>query len=140
MLNRNAFVSECKIGYSGPNCSKSCVYPAYGLKCSLQCNCFKENCNFRSGCLDIPTSKSIIVLISIATVCPKLIYYSNKCFSFMITEIYEVRNKIIVRVKSHISLENITMHVLRMSEKYVDKRRFLVDCTYVVVTITLSFQ
>lgn len=70
-IGMNAFVSECKIEFSGPNCSKSCIYPTYGLKCASECYCSIENCNFRSGCLDKPTSKSINVFKSIVTVCRK---------------------------------------------------------------------
>ncbi|XP_052683073.1 zinc finger protein zfp-1-like isoform X1 [Crassostrea angulata] len=43
--------TECKIGYSGLNCSKQCLYPSFGWKCKLECDCSKENCNFSTGCL-----------------------------------------------------------------------------------------
>lgn len=65
IINSNAFVSVCKIGYTGLNCSKQCVYPNYGWKCKLECNCSKEYCNISSGCLEKLSSKSTIVTVFI---------------------------------------------------------------------------
>lgn len=66
MQKSNTFDSECQLGYSGLNCSKQCVYPTYGWKCVLLCNCSKEYCNFSSGCPVKSSRKSNIVLIKFA--------------------------------------------------------------------------
>lgn len=67
MIKSKTFVSECNIGYIGPNCSKQCVYPSYGWKCVLECNCSKDYCNFSIGCLEKSFCKSNTVLIIFAT-------------------------------------------------------------------------
>lgn len=69
MIRSKTFVSECNIGYIGPNCSKQCVYPSYGWKCVLECNCSKEDCNFSTGCLVQSFCKSNIVSIIFAIYC-----------------------------------------------------------------------
>lgn len=55
----------CKIGYAGPNCSLQCIYPNYGWKCALECNCSKEYCFFSFGCLEKLSSKSTTVTVFI---------------------------------------------------------------------------
>lgn len=58
MIKCDRFISECKIGYSGPKCNKQCVYPSYGWKFTMECNCSEEYCNFSTGCLEKSTGKS----------------------------------------------------------------------------------
>lgn len=41
---------ECSAGYYWINCSKMCVYPTFGKKCSQHCECEKQVCNFERGC------------------------------------------------------------------------------------------
>ena len=41
------------VGYFGRNCSFVCPYPTYGHRCLHgECNCPKENCDPKSGCLN----------------------------------------------------------------------------------------
>lgn len=41
---------DCSAGYYWINCSKMCEYPTFGKKCSQQCGCEKQLCNFELGC------------------------------------------------------------------------------------------
>ena len=43
---------DCSEGFFGPNCSISCPYPSYGRRClDGDCNCSKELCDARNGCV-----------------------------------------------------------------------------------------
>lgn len=46
------FIVECDLGFYGNHCKKPCVYPFYGAKCVLRCNCSEEECHFIHGCRD----------------------------------------------------------------------------------------
>lgn len=41
---------KCPPGYTGPNCVYRCNYPSYGEDCFMTCTCFKDMCDFVSGC------------------------------------------------------------------------------------------
>ena len=42
----------CSDGLFGPNCSISCPFPSYGSRClDGECNCSKEICDPRNGCV-----------------------------------------------------------------------------------------
>nr|XP_034335246.1 uncharacterized protein LOC117692190 [Crassostrea gigas] len=86
--------TECNIGYSGLNCSKQCVYPSYGWKCTLECKCSKEYCNSSMGCenkttweQDIHTSAGasgplfivMIICFSVSAIL-LLVFKSLKCW------------------------------------------------------------
>ncbi|XP_061195844.1 multiple epidermal growth factor-like domains protein 10 [Saccostrea echinata] len=43
---------ECKPGYTGSNCEKTCPYAGYGEYCQETCNCKKQYCNHITGCSD----------------------------------------------------------------------------------------
>nr|XP_022289120.1 uncharacterized protein LOC111101104 [Crassostrea virginica] len=47
---------ECQQGYLGVNCSKMCPFPTFGNKCSKNCTCEKEMCNFQIGCKKVLTN------------------------------------------------------------------------------------
>lgn len=44
--------TDCPSGYYGPNCSNSCRYPLYGVKCQEECHCPKKTCDPVFGFLD----------------------------------------------------------------------------------------
>ena len=42
----------CSDGFFLPNCSISCPFPSYGRRClDGECNCSKESCDPRNGCV-----------------------------------------------------------------------------------------
>nr|XP_022291316.1 uncharacterized protein LOC111102740 [Crassostrea virginica] len=44
--------TPCSDGFFGPNCSISCPFPSYGRRClDGECNCSKEICDPRNGCV-----------------------------------------------------------------------------------------
>lgn len=43
--------SECETGYHWINCSKRCLYPAFGKLCAQTCSCTNTNCDFANGCM-----------------------------------------------------------------------------------------
>lgn len=47
--------SECKPGFYGINCSKTCLLPYYGEGCQQECVCSKdEECDISIGCQSKP--------------------------------------------------------------------------------------
>lgn len=89
--------TECNIGYSGRNCSRQCVYPSYGWKCELACNCSKEYCNLSTGCenktweQDIHTSAGavgprfivMIICFSVSAILLLLVFKGLKCWKYI---------------------------------------------------------
>lgn len=47
---RKFIAQECPIGFYGPNCSKPCRFPNYGLGCQRMCRCNESDCNNIIGC------------------------------------------------------------------------------------------
>lgn len=90
--------TKCNIGYSGFNCSRQCVYPSYGWKCTLECNCSKKYCNLSTGCenkttweQDIDTSAGasgplfivMIICFSVSAILLLLVFKSLKCWKYI---------------------------------------------------------
>lgn len=90
--------TECEIGYAGPNCSRQCVYPSYGLKCALECTCSNESCKFSTGCVDetsepdIHTSAAgalgpnftvMTLCLSLFAILILLVFGSLKCWKYI---------------------------------------------------------
>lgn len=56
MLDENKHCVKCPPGYTGHNCTYSCVYPYYGEDCFMKCACSGDLCDFVSGCKYLSTT------------------------------------------------------------------------------------
>ena len=45
-----SFLTACRVGFNGPNCSETCVYPGYGRDCQMTCHCNEQFCSHINGC------------------------------------------------------------------------------------------
>nr|XP_034332854.1 multiple epidermal growth factor-like domains protein 10 [Crassostrea gigas] len=45
--------TACRIGYTGQNCDKQCIYPGYGAGCQSECNCNVNQCDHVKGCISM---------------------------------------------------------------------------------------
>ena len=48
-------------GYTGPNCTIPCPFPAYGDDCQRKCECGSDICDVAIGCIVQPTDIQICI-------------------------------------------------------------------------------